>query len=114
MDLSAYTLETLHQDREFVLCRGRGTASPTPDPPSILVRMPASEHPTPDRVQMLEHELALRAELDSTWAVRPLALSHHQGRVALILEDQLGEPLSRLFGTALVSRPHDGPRSSAL
>ena len=33
MDLSDYTLAALHQDGEFVLCRGRGTASPTPDHP---------------------------------------------------------------------------------
>ena len=97
MDLSGYTLATLHQDSEFVLCRGRGTASPTPDPPSVLVTMPASEHPAADRVRMLEHELAFQAELDSTWAVRPLVLSHYQGRPALILEDQLGEPLARLM-----------------
>jgi steroid delta-isomerase-like uncharacterized protein len=114
MDLSAYTLETLHQDREFVLCRGRDTGSRTLDPPSVLVKMTASEHPAPDRVRMLEHELALRAELDSTWAVRPLALSQYHGRAALILEDQSGEPLTRLLGMPLVSRPHDGPRSSEL
>src|SRR4029450_2426435 len=103
MDLSAYTLETLHQDREFVLCRGRGTASPTPDPPSILVTMPISEHPAPDRVRMLEHELALRAELDSRWAIRPLALAQYQGRAALILEDQPAEPLERLIAKAPVN-----------
>src|SRR6187200_505377 len=97
VDLSRYTLATLHQDSEFVLCRGRGTASPTPDPPSVLVTIPASEHPAADRVRMLEHELAFQAELDSTWAVRPLALSHYQGRPALILEDQQGEPLARLL-----------------
>ena len=74
MDLSGYALATLHQDGEFVLCRGRATASPTPHPASVLVSMPASEHPVPDRIRMLEHELAMRAELDSTWAVRPLAL----------------------------------------
>ena len=45
---------------------------------------------------MLERELALRAELDSAWAVRPLALAQHQGRPALILEDQQGELLDRV------------------
>jgi hypothetical protein len=76
MDLSRYTLATLHQDSEFVLCRGRGTAIATPDPPSVLVTMPSAEHPAADRVRMLQHELSLQAELDSAWAARPLALSH--------------------------------------
>jgi hypothetical protein len=75
MDLSGYTPATLHQDTEFVVCRGRDIASAAPHPPSVLVSMPISEHPVPDRVRMLEHELALRADLDSTWAVRPLALA---------------------------------------
>jgi serine/threonine protein kinase len=97
MDLSRYTLATLHQDSEFVLCRGLAAESPIPDLPSVLVTMPASEHPAADRVRMLEHELAFQAELDSKWAVRPLALSHYQGRPALILEDQQGEPLARLL-----------------
>src|SRR4030095_1889194 len=97
MDLSAYTLVTLHQDSEFVLCRGLAAESPIPDLPSVLVTMPASEHPAADRVRLLDHELALQRELDSTWAVRPLALSHYRGRPALILEDQQGEPLGRLL-----------------
>jgi len=105
MDLSRYTLATLHQDSEFVLCRGRGTASPTPDPPSVLVTMPSAEHPTADRVRMLQRELALQAELDSAWAARPLALSYFQGRPALILEDRQGESLARLLAKPPVSRP---------
>jgi len=97
MDLSGYALAILHQDAEFVLWRGIATASPTPDPASVLVSIPTSERPGPDRIRMLEHQLAVRAELDSTWAVRPLALGQHQGRVALVLEDQPGELLERLL-----------------
>ena len=98
MDLSRYTLAALHQDGEFVLCRGREVASP--DAPSVLVVVPTSEHPGPDSVRMLEHELALRPELDPAWAVRPLALAQHHGRVALILEDQHGDPLDRVLERA--------------
>src|SRR5262245_43405717 len=111
MDLSGYALATLHHDDEFVLYRGRATASPTPDAPSVLVRMP-SEHPGPDRVRLLEHEFALRSELDSTWAVRPLALAQHQGRAALVLEDGCGEPLARLLETPAI-RGRVGARRSA-
>jgi hypothetical protein len=99
MDLSDYTLDTLHQDSGFVLCRGRATTSTNANPPSVLVSMPISEHVGTELVRMLEHEMALRAELDSTWGVRPLALAQHQGRTALILEDPAGEPLDRLLGT---------------
>src|SRR6187200_952089 len=114
MDLSGYTLTTLHQDGEFGLWRGRATASPTPYPPSVLVSMPTSEHPAPDLVRMLEHELALRAELDSTWAVRPLVISHYRGRPALVLEDQPGEPLTRLLANLPVSHPSDAVPSAEL
>src|SRR5262245_49875066 len=58
--------------------------------------MPASEQPGPDRVRMLEHELALRDELDPAWAIRPLALAQHRVRAALVLEDPQAEPLGRL------------------
>src|SRR4029453_15907538 len=105
MDLWRYTLATLHQDSEFVLCRGRGTASPTPDPPSVLVTMPSAEHPTADRVRMLQRELALQAELGSAWAAGPPGSLFFQGRPALILEDQQGESLARLLAKPPVSRP---------
>jgi serine/threonine protein kinase len=112
MDLSGYTLAVLHQDTECVLCRGRATANPTPQPTSVLVSMPTSEKPAPDRIRMLKHELALRADLDSTWAVQPLALGQYQGRAALILQDQPGEPLEHLLGKPRVSHAPDGRRSA--
>ncbi|HZX40302.1 MAG TPA: hypothetical protein VFE93_00605, partial [Myxococcaceae bacterium] len=63
--------------------------------------MPRAEHPAPDTVRMLEHEYALRAELDPTWAVRPLELTQHAGRTVLILEDRGAEPLVRLLETPI-------------
>src|SRR4051812_45457509 len=93
MDLAGYTLGTLHQDGDFVLCRGRAATGGSKGPPSVLVLLPRSEHPGPELVRMLSHELCLQGELDAAWAVRPLALVQHQGRAALIFEDPLGEPL---------------------
>src|ERR1700680_4363064 len=59
---------------------------------------PVSEHPDPAIFERLEHEYALRDELDSDWAVRPLTLVRREGRPMLILEDAGGEPLDRLLG----------------
>ena len=112
MDLSGYALTILHEDADFVLWRGVATASPSPHSTSILVSMPTSEHPDADRIRMLEHEWALRADLDSSWALRPLALGQHQGRAALILENQPGEPLERLLDRTPVSSADGPPRSA--
>ncbi len=54
---------------------------------------------------MLQHELALQAELDSAWAARPLALSHFQGRPALILEDRLDKLPGYTVLTVIHGRP---------
>jgi PAS domain S-box-containing protein len=48
-------------------------------------------------VERLEHEYALRAELDAAWAARPIALSRHNDRWALVLDDPGGDPLDRLL-----------------
>jgi PAS domain S-box-containing protein len=104
MDLSHYKLDTLHQNGELVLYRGSAIARTTPGPHSILVAMPISAHPRHECVRMLEHELALRAHLDSTWAVRPLVLAKHQGRPALVLEDPAAEPLDRFLEALPVGR----------
>jgi hypothetical protein len=67
--------------------------------PSIV--MPRAEHPRPECVQMLEHEYALRTDLDATWAVRPLALVEHQGRTCLVLDDPGAELLAPRLGTPM-------------
>jgi hypothetical protein len=38
-------------------------------------------------VERLEHEYALKAELDADWAARPVAPTHFNDRMALMLED---------------------------
>jgi predicted ATPase/signal transduction histidine kinase/ActR/RegA family two-component response regulator len=48
-------------------------------------------------LERLEHEYALRADLDASWAARPIALSRHNDRWALLLEDPGGEPLDRIL-----------------
>ena len=50
---------------------------------------------------MLKHEYALRADLDATWAARPLALVQHEGRTCLVLDDPGGELLARRLGTPM-------------
>jgi hypothetical protein len=97
MDISGYVLETLREGGEFALCRGRQQA----DSGSILVLVPVADRPTPASLKRLEHEYALAAELDPGWAAQPLAITHHDGRTMLVLEDTGGEPLDRVPGQSL-------------
>ena len=101
MDLSDYTLDTLHSHGEFVLCRGRPRTGSNPHSPSVLVLMLRSEQPRPESVRMLEHEYSLRVELDPAWAVLPVELTQRGGRTVLVLEDPGGEPLDQLVGTPM-------------
>src|SRR5215813_10015917 len=96
VDLSEYTLETLRNDREFILYRGQCPSDGSP--PSILVLTPVSEHPAVVSLRRMEHECSLQAELDPDWAVIPIALVPHKGRTMLVLTDPGGEPLDRLLG----------------
>ena len=94
MELSAYELEPLREDQDFVLYRGHsneGKAS------SILLLTTLSRLPTPETFKKIEHEYSLKSELDTTWAARPMALSQYNERSALILEDPGGVPLSLLI-----------------
>jgi serine/threonine protein kinase len=95
IELSRYAFETLRKDEEFAFCRGREDDG---ELPTILSLTPVSEHPVPGILERLEHEYALRGELDSDWAARPVTLVRHEGRPMLILEDAGGEPLDRLLG----------------
>ncbi len=86
-ELSGYVFSPL-RERDFPLYRGSGESLP----PVLLV---TTENISLASLKRLEHEYALRAELDVSWAARPLALSRYRGRVALLLEDPGGEPLDR-------------------
>jgi serine/threonine protein kinase len=96
VELSQYVLEPLRTDDAFILSRGR---HPSRDatPPSVLVLAPASSRPAPESLERIRHEYSIRAALDAAWAVRPLALSLHNGQTMLVLENPGGEPLDRLI-----------------
>jgi predicted ATPase/signal transduction histidine kinase len=97
IDPAAYTLEPLCQDGEFILYRGRRKNPRDASLSSILVSTPVAERPVPETLSKLEHAFSLKAELAPSWAVRPLALTPHQGRIMLLLEDPGGEPLDVLL-----------------
>ena len=88
MQLSEYSVERLRDDGEFVLYRAHGV-----EPPSVLLLSPSSTRPSPETLKKLDHEYSLRGELDSAWAVRPLALSEQSGHKTLVFEDPGGETL---------------------
>ncbi|HXA04479.1 MAG TPA: serine/threonine-protein kinase, partial [Bryobacteraceae bacterium] len=96
MELSEYVLEPLRKDEEFILYRGQHRNHQV-DAPSVLLLAPVSTRPAPESLKRMEHEHSLRAELDRSWAVRPLALSQLNGQMMLVLENPGGEPLDRLI-----------------
>jgi len=56
-----------------------------------------AENPSSPQLKRLEREYSLRAELDTAWAARPVALSRQATRITLTLEDPGGEPLDRIL-----------------
>jgi predicted ATPase/signal transduction histidine kinase len=89
-----YVLEScLREGGEFTVHRGRRHA----DSCAVLVVAAAADQPSPQSLRRLEHEFSLEADLDPAWAARPLALTHHEGRTMLILEDPGGVPLDRIL-----------------
>ena len=94
-ELSRYRFSILRQG-ELTLSRGFADGLKP-----ILIVAPAAEQPSLESVRRLEHEYALRAELDARWAARPLALTERHNRMTLVLEDPGGQPLDRLTGEAL-------------
>src|ERR1700692_3995875 len=104
LELADGAHQTLRDDGELALygAQYRGATNGTAQP--VLVLAPLREHPAPRSLRRMEHEYSLRAELDPTWAVRPLALATHQSRPALVLEDPGGVPLDGLVGTPMELR----------
>ena len=94
MEISDYVRERLGEDEEFTLCRARASEG---ELPSVLLLIPASTRPTLETLKKIEHEYSLRDELESAWAVRPVALSEQRGQTMLVLEDPGGETLDRFL-----------------
>ena len=92
-ELSGYVFSSLREG-DIALYRGSGNGLT----PILLV---AAEETSPGCVERLEHEYALKSELDADWAARPVALTHDNGRITLVLEDPGGTPLDRLLGRPL-------------
>ena len=93
-------LQFLWDDGERVVCRGR-RLSTDGSGYSVLMAVPAAEHPSIASLERLAHEYELRDELDGAWAVRPLDLVREATRTILVLEDPRGELLARLLGTPM-------------
>src|SRR5258708_7545673 len=92
-ELSGYVFLPLREG-DISLYRGSGTGLA----PILLV---AAEETSPGCVEGLEHEYALKGELDADWAARPIALTHYTDRMTLVLEDPGGTSLDRLLGRPL-------------
>jgi PAS domain S-box-containing protein len=92
-ELSGYVFSSLREG-DIALYRGSGNGLL----PILLV---AAEETSPGCVERLEHEYALKSELDADWAARPVVLTHDNGRMMLVLEDSGGTPLDRLLGRPL-------------
>ncbi len=95
-ELSSYVFSPL-RDGDIALHRGFGNGLA----PILLA---AAEGTALGCVARLEHEYALKAELDADWAARPVALTRYNDCMALVLEDPGGAPVDRLLG-----RPLDVP-----
>jgi serine/threonine protein kinase len=89
-ELSGYVFSSLREG-DISLYRGSGNGLT----PILLV---VAEETSPGCIERLEHEYALKSELDADWATQPVALRHDNGRTALVLEDPGGTPLDRLLG----------------
>jgi predicted ATPase/signal transduction histidine kinase len=95
VELSDYLFSALREG-DSPLYRGAGDALAP-----ILLVAPVGESASVGSLRRLEHEYALKAELDADWAARPVALTHYKDCMTLVLEDPGGEPLDRLQGRPL-------------
>ena len=93
-------LSLLWEEEGRVFCRAWREAN-NGDRTAVLAVVPTSEEPTSNCLDRLAHECALKDELDSAWAVRPLEIVRDRGRTMLVLEDPDGEPLDRRLGAPM-------------
>jgi len=86
------------EDGERVFCRNQPNRA---DEPAVLAVLPRSEHPPPLVLERFAHEYALKDQLSSAWAARPLKLVRQHGHIMLVLEDPGGRPLEELLGAPM-------------
>src|SRR5271163_3245572 len=82
------------RDSDLTLQRGSGSGLA----PILLA---AADSGSRACLTRLEHEYALRADLDAAWAAHPIELSRHRNRLALVFENAGGAVLDRLLGRPL-------------
>ena len=92
-ELSGYIFSSLREG-DIALYRGSGNGLA----PILLA---VAEETSLGCFEQLKHEFALKAELDADWAARPVALTHYNDRMTLVLEDPGGVPVDRLLGRPL-------------
>jgi PAS domain S-box-containing protein len=92
--------QVVWEDGERVIYRG-GRLDDDGKRSAVLLVVPAADRPSRSSLDRLIHEYELKADLDGTWAVRPLGLVRDAGRTMLALEDPGGEPLGRLLGAPM-------------
>jgi hypothetical protein len=91
-ELSGYVFLPLREG-DISLYRGSGNGLA----PILLV---AAEETSLGCVERLEHEYALKGELDADWAARPGALTHYNNRLTLVLGGAPSRQGSRCAGIA--------------
>jgi len=92
--LPGYTLrQAFQQEGGFVLYHG----SRDNDGAAVFVLGTPTEHVTPAVLGRLDHEYALRTELDPGWAAQPLELRRREGRTMLVRADPGGTPLDQML-----------------
>ena len=75
-------MQILWNDGERTFCRESGSGGQNGHP--VLVARPTADQPLPACLGRFAHEFALKDELDSAWAVRPLEMVRENGRVHLL------------------------------
>ncbi|TKD03545.1 AAA family ATPase [Polyangium fumosum] len=94
--LGGYTIiDTVRVNDRFLLQRA---AREEDGNRPVLLKYPASKHPSPETLRQLEHERAVARDLDAGLVLHPITLARWAERTVLVFEDFRGVPLRRLLG----------------
>lgn len=88
------TRQLLRDDETFSLVR----STDRPGGGSRLIVASSASEPSAASLARLQRAYQLRTEIDPRWGTRPIAITVHEGRPALLLEDPGGVMLESLLG----------------